>query len=53
MLKDKMRDNPVINLHLASGDKQALKLEAEKNGMQTTTFVRMIVLNYLKNKDVK
>jgi len=47
LAKKSMRDNPVIYLHLDGADKQALKVEAEKRGMQTTTLVRMVVLEFL------
>jgi hypothetical protein len=47
-----MRDNPVIFLRLDPGDKQNITLEAQKHGMQASTYIRMLVLDHL-NKVAK
>ncbi len=53
MLKTKMRDMPVITIHIAPGDKEALKLEAKKRGMQLTTYCRTLLLKSLSNSQEK
>ncbi len=50
MLKTKMRDMPVITIHIEPGDKEALKLEAKRKGMQLTTYCRMVLLDSLNQK---
>jgi antitoxin component of RelBE/YafQ-DinJ toxin-antitoxin module len=52
MMKSRMIDNPVIYLRLDPSDKQNLTVEAQKRGMQNSTLVRMVVLEFL-NKCAK
>ncbi len=52
MIKTKMRDMPVVTIHLEPGDKQALKLEANKRGLQLTAYCRMLLLQSL-NREIK
>ncbi len=47
MEKTGMINNPVIFLRLKPSDKDRLTIEADKKGMQNSTLVRMIVLDYL------
>lgn len=48
MLKGKMNDNPVIYIHITEYDKKRLKEQAEKLGMQMTTYCRMVLLKSLE-----
>lgn len=51
--KTKMRDMPVVTIHLEPSDKQALKLEAEKRGLQLIPYCRMLLLASLNREDKK
>jgi hypothetical protein len=42
-----MVGNPVIFLRLKPSDKDRLSIESDKRGMQNSTLVRMIVLDFL------
>ncbi len=53
MIKVKMREMPVVTIHLEPGNKQALKLEAEKRGLQLTAYCRMILLASLNREEKK
>jgi len=54
MLKStKMRDMPVITIHLYPADKEALKHLAENQGMQLTTFCRVTLLKLIKENERK
>jgi predicted DNA binding CopG/RHH family protein len=48
MIKTKVVDYPVITIHMNPSDKESLKVQAEKNGMQLTTYCRMILLKSLE-----
>ena len=50
MIKTKVRDLPVIAIHLEHGDKDALTAEAAKRGMMLTTYCRMLLLDSLREK---
>ncbi len=39
---------PIITIHIKSEDKESLNKEAEKLGMQLTTYCRMILLKTVK-----
>lgn len=45
--------NPVIYIHIDNGAKQALRLEAEKQGMRLTTYCRMLLLKSLEVKNAR
>ena len=44
MIKTKVRDLPVLTIHIQDSDKEALNGEAKKLGMQLTTYCRMVLL---------
>lgn len=48
MIKSKSSKYPVITIQIQPIDKNALKDQAAKNGMQLATYCRMILLNSLK-----
>lgn len=50
MLRNKVRNQPVLTIHLKSEDKQALKVEAEKRGLQLIPYCRMLLLGSLNTK---
>ena len=50
MIKSKVRDLPVITIHVQNSDKEALTIEARKLGMQLTTYCRMVLLKSLEVK---
>jgi hypothetical protein len=50
MLKPKLKDMPVLFIHINPADKEALKNKAEKFGMQLTTYCRMVLLKDLEIK---
>jgi predicted DNA binding CopG/RHH family protein len=50
MLTNKVRQMPVITIHIPAGDKESLKAEAQKRGMQLTTYCRMVLLQSLEAK---
>jgi hypothetical protein len=52
MIKNKLRDMPVLYIHLEPGDKEALRQEAKKKGLQLTAYCRMLLLASL-NKECK
>ena len=50
MTKPKMRNMPVLAMHLNQSDKDALTNEAAKRGMMLTTYCRMLLLDSLREK---
>jgi len=46
----KMRNMPILAMHLDQGDKDALTNEAAKRGMRLTTYCRMLLLDSLREK---
>ena len=48
MLRNKVRNQPVLTIHIKNEDKQALKTDAEKRGLQLIPYCRMILLQSLK-----
>lgn len=50
MIKSKMRDLPVLTIHIQGIDKEALTREANKLGMRLTTYCRMVLLKSLEGK---
>jgi hypothetical protein len=46
--KGNLTDLPIITIHIKDDDKQALTKDAEKLGMQLTTYCRMKLLETLK-----
>ena len=48
MIKTKVRDLPVLTIHIQEGDKESLTKEAQKLGMQLTTYCRMILLKSIE-----
>jgi len=50
MFKTKLREMPVVTIHLYPSDKEALKKIAEAKGARLTTLCRMILLEYLKKE---
>ncbi len=53
MITTKVRELPVITIHIEPGDKHALKLEAEKRGLQLVPYCRMLLLDSLNREDKK
>ena len=50
MIKTKMRNMPVLAMHIDQGDKEALTVEATRRGMGLTTYCRMLLLDSLREK---
>jgi predicted DNA binding CopG/RHH family protein len=48
MRKAKLRDMPVVTIHLYPSDKEALKKLADAKGMMLATYCRMILLENMK-----
>ena len=53
MLKSKLRDMPVITIHIEPTDKQALIDKAKRIGMQLATYCRMVLLESLNREGKK
>lgn len=51
MSKTKLRDMPVLYIHIENGAKQRLQEHAERMGLQLTTFCRMTLLEKLESLD--
>lgn len=49
MLNSRMRDMPVITIHISPADKEALKHKAEQERMQLATYCRIVLMNSLKS----
>lgn len=50
MIKDEVKNYPVITIHISSGEKEALKIMAKKRGLQLTPYCRMILIESLEKK---
>jgi hypothetical protein len=50
MIKTNLRDMPVLYIHIEPQDKQLLKDEAKKRGLQLTSYCRMVLLQSI-NQD--
>jgi hypothetical protein len=48
MIKTRVRDLPVITIHINEGDKTLLTSQADKLGMRLTTYCRMILLKAIE-----
>ena len=51
MFKDEIKNYPVIAIHISPSEKEALKTEAKKKGLQLTPYCRMILIESLRNND--
>jgi hypothetical protein len=51
MIKNKLKDMPVLYIHIEPNDKESLRVEAQKRGMQLTTYCRMMLLDSLRQND--
>ena len=49
----KLREAPVINIHIHKPDKEALQRLADKRGLQLIPFCRMILLQAIKDEEKK
>ena len=49
--KGRVRNWPVITIHIPAADKQALELQASLKGMGLATYCRMILLDSLQKKE--
>jgi len=47
MLKNGLKNMPVITIHINPSDKQALQSKADEKSMQLATYCRMVLLNSL------
>lgn len=50
MIKTRLKEMPVLYIHIEPGDKTALWNEAKKRGMQLTTYCRMVLLDSLRKE---
>lgn len=50
MIKEQLKNQPVLYIHIDNGTKQALKIEAEKRGLQLTAYCRMVLIKSLEEK---
>jgi hypothetical protein len=50
MIKTKMRNMPVLAMHIDQGDKDALTTEAAKRGLRLTTYCRMLLMDSLRER---
>jgi hypothetical protein len=48
MIKSKLRDMPVITIHIEDSDKKSLTEVAKNKGTQLATYCRMVLLESLK-----
>ena len=48
----KKNELPVIFIHIGAEEKEKLRKEAWKKGLQLIPFCRMLLLDYLKNCEV-
>lgn len=49
-MKTKLREMPVITIHMYPSEKEALKHIAENKGMQLATYCRVVLLEILKRE---